>query len=60
MPLFAPQPLKFYVDVRTGKYHTMVGCPEYTLPRDACSAFPYYQQEISGEDELRAVRALRD
>lgn len=46
MPVIEPRPLKYFADVRTGTYHSTVECPEYTLPREAWSAYPYYQQEI--------------
>lgn len=44
--LIEPRPLKFFADVQTGKFHTSLDCREYTLPRHAWWAFPYYQQEI--------------
>ena len=37
---------RFFADVRTGTYHTSPECPDYTLPRDAWWAYPYYQKEI--------------
>ncbi len=40
-----PRGLKYFVDVRTGTYHTSVGCGAYTLPTDAWWAFPYYQKD---------------
>jgi hypothetical protein len=46
MPLLEPRPLKYFADVRTGTFHTTVDCPNYTLPREAWWAFPYFQKEI--------------
>ncbi len=46
MPVIEPRPLEYFADVRTGTYHSTVECPDYTLPRQAWSAYPYYQQEI--------------
>ena len=41
-----PRRLKYFVDVRTGRYHVSVDYSEYTLPPCAWRAFPYYQKDI--------------
>ncbi len=44
--MLEPRPVKFFADVRTGKYHGTLGCPDYTLPPEAWWAYPHYQKEI--------------
>jgi hypothetical protein len=44
--LIEPRPARFFVDVRTGVYHTSLGCPDYTLPEGTWWAYPHYQKKI--------------